>query len=330
MRTSSISKEKETLLFHHWDTDGIASAALLLRELDLKEVGTFTPMIGNYLIDENDKEKIEKIDPGQVIVADMALPEDSIEFLKDFGEVYIFDHHLQEEHDVELHQNPIIAGSSPKKFPSASWVVTDYLDKQPDLLTILGAFGDREEKLKENNQAMKTVDQVLSKLDTDFEQVLKCAERIDTLYKIGERYQITYMPIVLKEMTYPREILDRQDLKTNEEKLKEAISKEVEAPLEQIDDEILYRKMSSPYNIISTVTRRLAWARENKKVVVSNSEFQANKCQIYIRGPLDNSKIIIEEMKERGYSAGGKSDVVGMVIPEEDKEEVLEDIFEML
>ncbi len=300
MSASSISKEKETLLFHHWDTDGIASAALLLRELDLKKVGTFTPTIGNYLIDEDDRQKIEDIDPDQVIVADMALPEDSIEFLKRFGEVHIFDHHLQDEHDIELHYNPIIDDSSPEEFPSATWVITDYLNKKPDLLTILGAFGDREEKLKENDLAMKTVNKVLSELKTDFNTLLKCAERIDTLYKIGERYKITYMPIVFKDVNRPEEILNKDDLKKNEANLKEAINQEVEASLEKIDDKVLYRDMSSPYNIISTVTRRLAWSREDKKVVVSNSEFQANKCQIYIRGPLTNSQKIIEEMKEKG------------------------------
>ena len=330
MSASSIDKEKDTLLFHHWDTDGIASAALLLRELKLEKVRTFTPKIGNYLIDEDDKQKIEEIDPDQAIVADMALPEDSIEFLKNFGKAHIFDHHLQDEHEVELHYNPITDGSSPEEFPSATWVITDYLDEQPDLLTVLGAFGDREEKLKENDLAMETVDQVLSELDTDFEAVLKCAERMDTLYKVGKRHQITFMPIVLKDVELPEDILDRDDLKENEEKLKEAIDQEVEASLEQIDDEILYRDMSSPYNMISTVTRRLAWSREDKKVVVSNSEFQADKCQIYIRGPLANSQKIIEEMKEKGYSAGGKSDVVGMVVPEEDKEEVLQNIFNIL
>ncbi len=335
MSTSStipIKEESNTLLLHHWDTDGIASASLLLRELDKKisHMETFTPTIGNYLINRDDKQKIKNIDPDQVIVADMALPEKSIAFLNKFGEVYIFDHHLQDEHDVELHHNPIIDKNSPKEFPSATWVITDYLNKKPDLLTILGAFGDREEKLKENNTAMKTVNKVLSELDTDFNTVLRCAERIDTLYKIGERSQITKMPHNLKDVNRPEEIISRGDLKENEENLKDAIKQEVESPLEQIDDEILYRKMSSPYNIISTVTRRLAWSREDKKVVVSNNSFQTNKSQIYIRGPLTNSQEIIEEMKKRGYSAGGKSDVVGMVVPEEDMELVLMDIFDML
>jgi len=326
----SASSKDVLLLFHHWDTDGIASAALLLESFERRDVRTFTPSIGNYLIDEEDRKKIATIDPDEIFVVDMALPEDSVEFLKGFGEVKIFDHHLQDEQDVELHHNPIIEGASPKEYPSATWVVSDFLGREFDFLSVIGAFGDREEKLKENERAMETVNRVLSELHRGFEDLLGCAELIDTLYKIGDREAVTEMPAFLEGVKEPGEVLEREDLQENKRKLKEAVEDEVEGTLEKVKEDVLYREMSSPYNIISTVTRRLAWSRKDKKVVVSNSEYQKGKCQIYIRGPLDNSEAMIEEMKERGYSAGGKSDVVGMVVPESDEEEVIEDVFEML
>ncbi len=320
----------EGLLLHHWDTDGMASAALILQQTENKSLKTFTPSIGNYLIDERDQDKIREIDPDFVIVVDMALPTDSIEFLKEFGKVFIFDHHLQEKHDVELHHNPVIEGASPEEFPSATWVITDYLDREPDLLTILGAFGDREEKLKENDLAMETVNKVLKRLDSDFEEVLECFELLDTNYKVGSRKKITEMPRSLKDVEKPEEIITRNDLQKNKERLKNDIEREVEGELEEVKQDVLFREMDSSYNIISTVTRKLAWAREDKIVVVVNCEYKEKECQIYIRGPIPDSEKIIEEMKDRGYSAGGKSDVVGMVVPQDDKEETLEDIIEML
>ncbi|MEF8874707.1 MAG: DHH family phosphoesterase, partial [Candidatus Thermoplasmatota archaeon] len=173
MSTSSASfdrSDSELLLFHHWDTDGITSASLLLESLTERdvEIETFTPSIGNYLIDSADRERIEEIDPDEVVVVDMALPEDSISFLKEFGSVRIYDHHLQDKHDVELHHNPIIEGATPEEYPSATWVVTDHLDREFDFLSVLGAFGDREEKLKENESAMETVEKVLASLDREF------------------------------------------------------------------------------------------------------------------------------------------------------------------
>ncbi len=330
--SASAKDVGKLLLFHHWDTDGIASAALMLESLEESEVEieTFTPGIGNYLIDSSDKERIEAKDPDEVIVVDMALPKDSVKFLSGFGPVKIFDHHLQEKHDVELHYNPIIEGASPEGYPSATWVVSEFLGREYDFLSVIGAFGDREEKLKENDTAMKTVNEVLSELDREFEDLLECVELLDTLYKMGDRDAVTETPWFLAGVEEPKRVLGREDLQDNRRKLKEAIEKEVDGELEKIEKDVLYREMSSPYNIISTVTRRLAWAREDKKVVVSNSEYQKGKCQIYIRGPLDDSEAVIEEMKSRGYSAGGKSDVVGMVVPEEDEEEVLEDLFVMI
>ncbi|MGM0509527.1 MAG: DHH family phosphoesterase [Thermoplasmatota archaeon] len=319
----------EGLLLHHWDTDGMSSAALLLRELP-DNFTLFTPSIGNYFLDDEDREKIENIDPEFCIVADMALPEDSIDFLKGFGKVFIFDHHLQDRHDVEIHHNPIIDGESPKKYPSASWVINDYIGHEPNLLSILGAFGDREEKLKENPEALSVIEGVLDDLETTFEDVLQCAYLLDSNYKIGDIEAVNDTPRFLKDVEHPNDILEREDLNENVKKLNEAIEDEVEGDLKRVKEGVLHRKMNSPYNIISTVTRRLAWARDNEIVIVSNSGYKDGETQIYIRGPIPDSEKIINSAKDKGYSAGGKSDVVGMVIPTEVKNNFFYEIIDML
>lgn len=332
-RLRSAVNEGDGLLLHHWDTDGMVSAALLLKELDQvksSDLKTFTPTIGNYLLNDKDRESIESIDPDFVIVVDMALPKDSIEFLDTFGDVFIFDHHLQDRHEVELHHNPIIDGNSPEEYPSASWVVNDFLERVPDLLSILGAFGDREEKLKQNDQVMEVVGSVLDKIECEFDEVLDCAYHLDSNYKLGKREKVTEMPCSLKDVERPEKILKREDLKENIDKLQEAIENETKGELEEVKNGVLLREMESPYNIISTVTRKLAWAREDKIVIVVNSKFMEDQTQIYIRGPIPDSQEIIEMLKDRGFSAGGKSDVVGMVIPDTDKEKTLSDILKRL
>lgn len=40
------------LILHHWDTDGIASAALLVRALSLEEFTNMTAQIGEFNFDE--------------------------------------------------------------------------------------------------------------------------------------------------------------------------------------------------------------------------------------------------------------------------------------
>ncbi|MFW5928244.1 MAG: hypothetical protein ACOCSL_03490 [Thermoplasmatota archaeon] len=324
-----LNRDDEGLILHHWDTDGLSAAALLLRESS-KSFNLFTPTIGNYLLDEKDRARIDKIDPDFTIVVDMALPKDSIDFLKEFGDVYIFDHHLQDRHDVKLHHNPIIDGDSPKEYPSASWVVNEYLGNDSNLLSILGAFGDREEKLKDNKIAYPTIKETLNKLNSDFDSLLKCAYYLDTNYKIGDRDAVSDYARYLKEVKTPEDILGRTELKENYEKLNDAIEMEVNREKENLSENIVFLEMKSPYNIISTVTRRIAWADEEKIIIVSNCEYMEDNCQIYIRGPIPDSEKIINHLKDKGYSAGGKSDVIGMVIPKEDNEETLDEVLEML
>lgn len=321
-------KYEDGLLIHHWDTDGMSAAALLLKKFP--DLETMTPSIGNYYLNEDDKDRVSDTDIDVVIVADMALPEESIEFLNKFGDVYIFDHHLQEKHDVVLHHNPVIDGNSPKRYPSASWVVGEYFGHEPNLLTVLGAFGDREGKLKDNRYAIEIIEQLMDRWDVDFEDLLRCAEYLDSLYKLGNRSEIEQMPHQLKNFEKPEEVLNIEGLEDNVNKLKSAVEKETHGNLEEVGENVLFKEMESPYNIISTVTRKIAWSREDKIVIVSNCKFKEGECQVYIRGPIPNSEEIIDKAKKEGYSAGGKEDVVGMVIPTTDKDEFLKDIVKLL
>ncbi len=321
---------KSGILVHHWDTDGMCSAALLLRELDDKNViTTFTPSIGNYYINANDRKELITHNADFVIVVDMALPEDSIGFLKTLGRVYIFDHHLQDTHDVYLHQNPIIDGESPERYPSTSWVVGEYLDNTPDLLFVLGAFGDRERKLLDNEYAINIVGNVLEALDTDFDTLLEVIALLDSNYKLGMKKEVERTPWFLMNIEDHNSILNRRDLKENITELDSAIECEVNAERAEIKPGVLYQEMDSPYNIISTVTRKVAWANEDKITFVVNERFMDNNIQIYIRGPMKDSHSVIERARKKGYSAGGKSDVVGMVIPKSDRE-FIQEILEML
>ncbi len=322
-------EEGPILLFHHWDTDGISAAALILREIEA-ETELFTPTIGNYYIDEKNKEEIKEKKFEATIVVDMALPPESIQFLKRFGPVYIFDHHLQDKHDVTIHHNPVIDGGSPKDWPSASWVVNEYLNNEPTFLAFLGAFGDREEKLKENDSFYPKVKEFLESSGQEFDSFLQAVYYLDSNYKMGDRKAVSQEARFLKDAQSLQDVLDRDDLKENYHKIQDAIEDEVEGEKRALKEDVMYREMESPYNIISTVTRRLAWSNDEKIVIVSNCEYMENDCQMYIRGPIPDSEKIIQYLTGKGHSAGGKSDVVGMVIPQDEKEEILDKILDML
>ena len=69
---------KKALVIHHWDADGIASAALLKKHLTSKgfEVRTYTPPIGAYLVEDD----VLQQHFDRIYCVDLAMPEE--EFLK--------------------------------------------------------------------------------------------------------------------------------------------------------------------------------------------------------------------------------------------------------
>ena len=76
------------LLIHHWDTDGICSAKLLLEKLKDKNIQNVTPILGNYFLTEEELEKYQNYD--FVIIVDMNLPKENIDVLSRNAEVMIF------------------------------------------------------------------------------------------------------------------------------------------------------------------------------------------------------------------------------------------------
>ena len=136
------------LLIHHWDTDGICSARLILNALSGKDITNRSPELGNYYLTERELDNYSKYD--FVIVVDMNLPESNILKLAKKAKVMIFDHHLGNEIKEVFHHNPVIKGENPNDYPSASWIVNDFLGYDVNLFSLLGIAGDHEQKIKNN------------------------------------------------------------------------------------------------------------------------------------------------------------------------------------
>ena len=137
------------LLIHHWDTDGICSARLLLEYLSDKDIVNKTPGLGNYFLTDDEVKTYSIYD--FVIVADMSLPKENILALAKNSKVAIFDHHLGSVIKEVFHHNPVIKGDDPNKYPSASWIINDYLKNPVNLFALLGVVGDHEKRIQNNS-----------------------------------------------------------------------------------------------------------------------------------------------------------------------------------
>jgi hypothetical protein len=308
------------VLIHHWDTDGICSARLLLEKLP-KNVVNKTPVLGNYFLTEEELTAYSSND--FVIVVDMALPEDNINRLAKHGKVLIFDHHLQQPIPGVVHHNPIGKGEDPQLYPSASWIVNDFLGNPVNMFALLGIVGDHEKRIQTNKAFYSKITDFCIKERFAFDELLMVVYLLDSNYKVGDRKAVEEAPHLLLEYKDPQRILQNVRWKNNLISLEKEIVKYIDAPYEEKQN-ILLKRIHTKFNIISTVTRRIAW-NLRKDTVVVNTGFFKDMDQIYVRSG-KNLQPLIQQGKMLGYRCGGKTEVLGAVVPKEKTEMFVQEI----
>ncbi len=299
------------LLIHHWDTDGICSAKLIFEQLSDKNIDNRTPILGNYFLTEKELDEYSKYD--FIIIVDMALPKENILKLAEHAKVFIFDHHLGPEIKEVFHHNPVIKGEKPDEYPSASWIVNKYLENKVNLYALLGIIGDHEKKIKNNDTIYKIITSYCQENDLNFDDLLNMAYLLDSSYKIGDKKAVEKAPHLLLEYDSPYDILDNEKWNNNIKMLNEEITQQLDKPMEEKNGTLL-KEINTQYNIISTITRKVAW-ENGKNTLVINTGFFDDKDQIYARTLKNNLEPMIMRGKSLGFKCGGKKEVLGAIIP---------------
>ncbi len=312
------------LLIHHWDTDGICSARLLLEKLP-KDIVNKTPVLGNYFLTDEELTAYSSYD--FVIIADMALPEENILRLAKHAKILIFDHHLQPLIPGVFHQNPISQGKDPLLYPSASWIVNDFLGNPVNLYALLGIVGDHEKKIQTNKTFYRLITDFCSQQQLIFEELLTMVYLLDSSYKVGDRKAVEETPHLLLDYTDAQRILQNIRWKNNLSLLEKEITKYIEGPFEE-KEQVLLKRIHTKFNIISTVTRKIAW-NTRKDTVVVNTGFFKDRNQIYVRSGNDLQPLI-QQGKMLGYRCGGKKEVLGAVVSKEKTESFVQEILRFL
>ena len=137
---NQLKDTKKGLIVHHWDTDGLASAAMLLRFFEKLnaniKIELMTPTINNFYLQSEEYDVIKDQNFDFIITCDINFPEDVVFKLAEIkpGKVFVFDHHKQDPIKAVFYYN--------KPYPSCSLVLRDYLHLEFDMLSIIGDIGD--------------------------------------------------------------------------------------------------------------------------------------------------------------------------------------------
>ncbi len=308
------------LIVHHWDTDGIASAALLVKALGLEEFTNMTAPIGEFRFDERLWKAIEKAD--RLYVLDFNVPS---EVEKVRIPTLFIDHHTQPRIGNSLVEqvNPSLDGGY---YPSCSLVVSEYFNIF-NAWTALGVVGDVGEKAFE----LGITNRLLKEEGLSQAEALRLVELIDSNYIAMEREAVEGAVAVLLEKGV-RELLKYDPWVKKAEAIKGAIENALSSAEER--NGFAFVEFESPFNIISKVARKLVWEFNYRGAVVLNRNFHG-KAQAYFRiSPKEAERIemgkVIARLKELGTNSGGKREVVGCVCERDKIDDVLKIIEEYL
>lgn len=314
------------LLIHHWDTDGICSAKLILEKLGEKIATNKTPTLGNYFLTDKEIEECNGYD--FIIIVDMSLPEENILQLAKTTDIYIFDHHLGEVIAEVFHHNPIIKGENLDMYPSASWIVNGYLQNPVNLHAILGIIGDHEQKIKQNTIFYEKIEAFCKENNLTFEDLLEMVYLIDSNYKLGDKSAVEQAPFFIRDNPTSQDIQNHQQWKTNLTNLTKEIDTILNEPFETTQDFIM-KTMNTKSNIISTITRKIAWKHDKNTIVINKGYFEEEN-QLYVRTNNQDMKPMIQKGKEYGFKCGGKKEVLGAILPKQKTQAFVEEIIKYL
>ena len=320
---------RRVLLLHHWDADGICTAAMMAEELEARGVGVslFCPTIGNFFLSAADRGAIGSMAGHErVVVLDYALPADDMAWLAGRWPTAQIDHHLQ-KHGGIVQVNPIADGADPAEYPSAGWVASAFLGRDPSLLSVYGVIGDVGRKA-ESLPVWPAIEAVLDAHGMVLGDAERIVELLDSPYKVGDREGVVAAVYAVRAAAdEPGAILGNAEWAHNLEAIDREMARLLSLPTKERRG-LTVVEFETRFNLISAIGRELS-SRHGAAFCINRGYFD-DRDQLYLRRS-DGVPVtgVIDAARARGYSAGGKADVVGIVVPKEETEDAVALVLEL-
>lgn len=325
-----ISQHPRTvLLIHHWDTDGVASAALMRQYITehsaQTEVTLYHPTINLYFLTEEQYGWIEQQRFDVIICVDLNFPLDVFQRLQTLApQLFVFDHHVQ---TAELH----LPGVQDASYPGASQLVADQLMLPLSLVSVLGMVGDQEDAIQQWEKFYPMVVQVMKETGMTFDQLQRLTKLLDTMYIVGDDEGLAYAIALLhgtdnavaESITHDQRLLQAE--KTIAAEKETVLAEKMEDASCGTATKIYYQEIEARSNIISEVTRARAKQFPND-VIMTTHHIGNDFANVYVRTrrqDIDLSPLVMFA-RSKGLNAGGKKEVVGTILPQEQLEEYVD------
>ena len=322
-----LPRSGDILLIHHWDTDGVSSAALISEFLSRHgdyRIGYCVPEVGTYRINPGMNIEIPDKDYAAVFMADYSVPDRDMNELSRYVQapLFVFDHHERREFSGPgiTYLNPVSEGEKGRDWPSCSWVVKKKLGLGVSDLAVLGVAGDFAENfIRGATGNFPEISEYLNSKSRGFDEYVTAKDYVDAHFKLNDRAALENLAHVLLELKGDPGLIIR-----NQEWGEKVIMlrKEVDHFLNQPPDEILsgrleLRKISTNKSIISEISKKTAERTTHEYVMVIDYGFFDETAQVCVRRSVHSdlpTAPFREIASSLGGKAGGKEEVSGMLI----------------
>ncbi len=313
-RALLFSDQSDVAVIHHWDADGVASAAELLRLIGSRIKTIEVPKVGFYDLRTIRWERLK--DVGLVIIVDYGIKIDA-QCLKEFGfKILLIDHHREGCANPSICCNPAsLCGLREEEVPATAYLIRELALTAGlaglDDLAALGIIGDMGAYLnKLSADALAVVKSACTTLGISPEDLARAADIIDACYR-NIRYDLLRHAVNILASEGVNAVLHDELLLRNYSAW-EDLRESVEALL--VDEGIFCNRvhvfrLKANSLVTSYIGRKLA-RKLGGIIVLVHEAPSLKRAYIYIRArdnPLTKYK---DALKRAGLLVGGKDYVL--------------------
>lgn len=306
-----IEKSNRIAVVHHWDGDGIASAAIIERiYANRKTLHFIIPQIGLYKADAISIEEVKHFNPDMLLILDYALNREDLNLLEErLGvTVGVVDHHATKPRDKAF-CNPIAMGGAEELYPATSYILYKALnpndfDANIRDLVALGIVGDLNwrDKLDLTNW--------IPGYSGSLKQLRYAATIIDSCYRLGDYNSIHHARRKLAKDGLKGVVGDihlESRCRITEDELKKVMN--TIKPAERHGSILVFRVETENY-ITSSIGRELAKRYPNNIVMLVNKVRRLGIDYIYVRSIKHKLRDALKMLRTKGLNVGGKDMVL--------------------
>ena len=318
----SFLREGNVIVIGHWDADGICSTAKFRLYIN-DSADYYIPPIGSYTIPHGEFNRLKGYE--YIVVLDIAVRDDNLGELAEATDstIVVIDHHFHMSRSNAIYIDPPM--NTGERFYSNTLLLDHLLNREMDILTVLGLVGDLGMGIR-NKPVYHGVSRVLNVYDLSLEDVYRMVLLLDSNHIVNDRGAVeAAVDKVIQYMHDPYRILEEGEwIRRYDEAIREIERLSSEEGI-ICGGEWIYKEFSSKYYIISRVGRRISSRYRGFVSIIVNRGFFPEHDQVYIRKnnhPLEIYRLI-DYALSKGYVAGGKDTVMGVVTPKEETDEFI-------